>query len=77
MKMQAQQPGVGHKAEAVGKSPWQMLKITFNEWTLDKAPQLGASLAYYTLFSLAPLLWLDSSSLRWAPPECSCSSRTR
>src|SRR5262249_1264180 len=56
MKMQAQQPGVGHKAEALGKSPWQMLKITFNEWTLDKAPQSGASLAYYTLFSLAPLL---------------------
>ena len=29
---------------------------TFNEWLEDKAPQLGAALAYYTVFSLAPLV---------------------
>src|SRR6266481_4699009 len=29
---------------------------TVNEWTGDKAPRLGASLAFYTLLSLAPLL---------------------
>ena len=29
---------------------------TFNEWLEDKAPQLGAALAYYTVFSLAPLI---------------------
>ncbi len=29
---------------------------TFNEWLADKAPQLGAALAYYTVFSLAPLI---------------------
>jgi membrane protein len=28
----------------------------FNDWTDDKAPKLGASLSFYTLFSLAPLL---------------------
>lgn len=26
------------------------------EWVEDKAPQLGAALAYYTVFSLAPLI---------------------
>jgi membrane protein len=27
-------------------------------WQADNAPQLGASLAYYTLFAIAPvLLW--------------------
>jgi len=31
-------------------------KQTFNEWLQDKAPQLGAALAYYTVFSLAPLI---------------------
>jgi len=31
---------------------------TFNEWLEDKAPQLGAALAYYTVFSLAPLILL-------------------
>ena len=29
---------------------------TFTEWSNDKAPRLGASLAFYTLLSLAPLL---------------------
>ena len=34
----------------------QLLKHTAVEWMDDKAPQLGASLAYYTVFSLAPLV---------------------
>ncbi len=33
-----------------------LLKQTFREWLEDKAPQLGAALAYYTVFSLAPLV---------------------
>ncbi|PYK46326.1 MAG: ribonuclease BN [Verrucomicrobia bacterium] len=35
-----------------------MLKQTFSEWLEDQAPQLGAALAYYTVFSLAPLILL-------------------
>src|SRR6476660_3238851 len=33
-----------------------LLKQTFSEWLEDKAPQLGAALAYYTVFSLALLI---------------------
>jgi membrane protein len=33
-----------------------LLRETFNEWSDDKAQRLGASLAFYTLLSLAPLL---------------------
>jgi membrane protein len=33
-----------------------LLKQTAQEWIEDKAPQLGAGLAYYTVFSLAPLI---------------------
>src|ERR1700756_2530022 len=33
-----------------------LLKTTFIEWSRDKCPQLGAALAYYTIFSLAPLI---------------------
>jgi membrane protein len=33
-----------------------LFKQTFQEWLEDKAPQLGAALAYYTVFSLAPLI---------------------
>lgn len=35
-----------------------LLKQTATEWVEDKAPQLGAALAYYTVFSLAPLVLL-------------------
>jgi membrane protein len=37
-------------------SVWQLLKQTFSEWSEDKAPQLGASLAFYSALSIAPLL---------------------
>ena len=33
-----------------------VVRETLTEWLNDKAPRLGASLAFYTLFSLAPLL---------------------
>jgi membrane protein len=35
---------------------WKLLKQTVDEWQEDEAPLLGASLAYYAVFSLAPLL---------------------
>ncbi len=38
------------------KATWTLLKETYQEWSEDKAPRLGAALAYYTLFSIAPLL---------------------
>jgi membrane protein len=38
------------------KDLWALLKETWNAWSTDKAPRLGAALAYYTTFSLAPLL---------------------
>lgn len=39
----------------VGKI-FSMLKETVKEWSADKAPRLGAALAYYTVFSIAPLV---------------------
>ena len=35
---------------------FQLFKETTTQWLDDKAPQLGAALAYYTVFSLAPLI---------------------
>lgn len=34
----------------------RLVKDTFKEWTEDNVPLLAAALAYYTVFSLAPLL---------------------
>src|SRR6202048_678310 len=38
------------------KNFWTLLKNTASEWIEDKCPQLGAALAYFTVFSLAPLI---------------------
>ncbi len=35
---------------------WQLLKDTVSRWYEANAPRMGASLAYYTVFSMAPLL---------------------
>jgi membrane protein len=35
---------------------WPVVKDAATEWLADKAPRLGAALAYYTIFSIAPLL---------------------
>jgi membrane protein len=33
-----------------------LFRKTAQEWIQDKCPQLGAALAYYTIFSLAPMV---------------------
>jgi membrane protein len=38
------------------KNMWRLLRQTFAEWSEDKAPELGAALAFYTALSIAPLL---------------------
>jgi membrane protein len=39
-----------------GTQVWTLLRQTYSEWSEDKAPQLGASLAFYSALSIAPLL---------------------
>lgn len=50
----AQEPSPPHANPEA--SLWSMLKHTVQAWVDDRAPSMGASIAYYTLFSLAPLL---------------------
>jgi membrane protein len=38
------------------KRIWQLLKASVSAWIEDYAPSMGAALAYYTVFSIAPLL---------------------
>ena len=38
------------------KQWWQLVKSAADAWIDDYAPSMGAALAYYTVFSLAPLL---------------------
>jgi membrane protein len=48
---------IGNKAKFMKpQTVIQILKETFQEWNEDKVPLWAAALAYYTVFSLAPLL---------------------
>lgn len=38
------------------KAMFELVKDTFKDWSEDKAARLGAALAYYTIFSIGPLL---------------------
>ena len=38
------------------KGVWLLLKASAMKWISDKCPQIGAALAYFTVFSLAPLV---------------------
>ncbi len=38
------------------KKLWLLIKTTITSWNDDYAPSMGAALAFYTLFSIAPLL---------------------
>ncbi len=35
---------------------FKLIQLAFKEWSEDNAPVLGAALAYYTIFSIGPLL---------------------
>ncbi|SEN24951.1 membrane protein [Nitrosospira multiformis] len=41
---------------------WNLVKASFSSWVDDYAPSMGAALAYYTLFSIAPLLLIVIST---------------
>ena len=41
---------------------WALVKASFSSWLDDYAPSMGAALAYYTMFSIAPLLLIVIST---------------
>ena len=41
---------------------WTLVKAAFSSWRDDYAPSMGAALAYYTMFSIAPLLLIVIST---------------
>jgi membrane protein len=40
---------------------WQILKTAVDQWFRHRSPRLGAALAYYSVFSLGPLLLIVTS----------------
>jgi membrane protein len=48
--------GAGGDPALTLRAAFRLLAEAFRDWRADEAPRLGAALAYYTLFALAPLL---------------------
>src|SRR5262245_61255940 len=46
----------GRNHMGILKTIWSVIAEVFYEWNKDEVPRLGAALAYYTVFSIAPLL---------------------
>jgi membrane protein len=56
---QAPTRGRAHAATLAGMQPralFELFKQAVLSWKADYAPSMGAALAYYTVFSVAPLL---------------------
>jgi membrane protein len=49
----------------VRRSPWQLIKCAASRWASDEAATIGAALAFYSAFSLAPLLVILVTVAGW------------
>lgn len=49
-------PSVATVIKSSPRAVYELLRDTVNSWLDDYAPSMGAALAYYTVFSIAPLL---------------------
>ena len=47
------------------KQEWRLVRQTIDAWIDDYAPSMGAVLAYYTMFSIAPLLLIIIAVAGW------------
>jgi len=50
--------GTGRKLGWNGADLLLLFKLTFSRWSEDKVPKLAAALAFYTSFSVAPILFI-------------------
>ncbi|HET9864791.1 MAG TPA: YihY/virulence factor BrkB family protein [Steroidobacteraceae bacterium] len=46
-------------------SPWPMLKRTVGNWLSDQATSISAALAFYSAFSIAPMLVIAVAAIGW------------
>lgn len=44
------------------RSWWSLLLATYNDWSEDRALRFSAALAYYSIFSMAPLIIIAISA---------------
>jgi membrane protein len=49
----------------MGRAPWPLIKCAVSHWAADQAATIGAALAFYCAFSIAPLLVILLATAGW------------
>ena len=44
------------ESKVVGPGVWPALKVAASDWSAHKSAKAGAAIAYYSIFSLGPLI---------------------
>jgi membrane protein len=57
-------PGRAHPG-TVRRAPWPLIKCAVSHWSGDQAATIGAALAFYCAFSIAPLLVILLTTAGW------------
>jgi membrane protein len=52
-------------SRTIPNRPWPILKATVSNWLADQATSISAALAFYSAFSLAPLLVIAVAAIGW------------
>jgi membrane protein len=66
MNMSAATPTLTHETRRLSpRGIWSLVKCSVKHWSADQAPTIGASLAFYCAFSLAPLLVIILTIAGW------------
>ena len=66
---QVVQAGAAQSHSRVSRRPWPLLKCTVMYWVEDNSSTIGAALAFYCAFSLAPLLIILVTIAGWVVGE--------
>jgi membrane protein len=58
-------PSARTQPRSVARAPWPLIKCAFSHWSSDQAATIGAALAFYCAFSIAPLLVILLTTAGW------------
>jgi membrane protein len=58
-------PSVRTHSHSVARAPWPLIKCAVSHWSDDQAATIGAALAFYCAFSIAPLLVILLTTAGW------------
>jgi membrane protein len=66
MNMSAANPALTHQGRQLSpRAIWELVKCSVKNWSADQAATIGAALAFYSAFSLAPLLVIILTVAGW------------